>query len=141
MLTRVIKATPAKLWRCWTDPALLPQWFGPAGHGCVTKEIDLRQGGHWLFHMIGPKGEVYPNLHHYTLYDPPQRLDYTLSDPNQTEPHAQVVVTFTVVDGGTRITMEMTFASQAIRDAVVNFGAVEMGQTTLDKLADLAQGT
>ena len=139
LLTRVIKVTPEKLWRCWTDPALLPQWFGPVGHHCITKEIDLRQGGHWLFDMIGPKGEVYPNLHGYTLYDPPKRLDYTLSDPNQTEPHAHVAVTLTPVEGGTRITMEMSFASQAIRDAVVNFGAVELGQTTLDKLAELAQ--
>lgn len=139
LLTRVMAATPEKVWRCWTDPALLPQWFGPEGHYCITKDIDLRQGGRWLFDMIGPAGEVYPNLHVFTLYDPPKRLDYTLSDPGSSEIHAEVVVTLTPTGSGTRVTMEMTFTSQAMRDGAVNFGAVELGQTTLAKLAAMAE--
>lgn len=139
LLTRVLRASPERIWQCWTDPNLLPRWFGPEGHSCQTKEIDLRPGGHWLFDMIGPKGEVYANLHRYTLYDPPKRLEFTMFDPSQDEPHAEVVVTLTPVDGGTRVTQEMTFPSQTIRDAVVNFGAVELGQTTLAKLAAQAE--
>ena len=28
-LSRVMAASPAKVWSCWTDPALIPRWFGP----------------------------------------------------------------------------------------------------------------
>ncbi len=139
LLTRVIKATPERIWRCWTDPALLPRWFGPEGHSCITKEIDLREGGHWLFDMIGPKGEVYPNLHRYLVYVPHQRIEFNMYDPRSEAVHAEVVVTLTVVEGGTRVTQEMTFSDRAMRDAVVNFGAVELGQTTLAKLAAIAE--
>ena len=139
LLTRLIHASPETIWRCWTDPRLLPKWFGPEGHHCVTLEIDLRQGGHWLFDMIGPKGEVYANLHRYTLYDPTKRIEFTMSDPTSGHDHAAVVVTLTPTEAGTRVTHEMTFASQAIRDGAVNFGAVELGQTTYAKLAVLAE--
>lgn len=140
LLTRVIKASPERIWRCWTDPELLPKWFGPEGHSCITKEIDLREGGHWHFDMIGPKGEVYPNLHRYLVYVPDQRIEFNMYDPRVEAIHAEVVVTLTPADGGTRVTQEMTFSDRAMRDAVVNFGAVELGQTTLAKLAALAEG-
>ena len=60
-LTRLIAAPVARVWRCWTDPVLLPQWFGPEGFVCRTHDIDLREGGHWLFDMIAPDGRVWPN--------------------------------------------------------------------------------
>lgn len=139
LLTRVIKASPEKIWRCWTDPTLLPKWFGPEGYSCQTKEIELREGGHWLFDMIGPKGEVYANLHRYHSFTPHRRLEFSMFDPASDDVHAEVVVTLTEVEGGTRVTQEMTFPSQAIRDGAVNFGAVELGQTTLAKLAAMAE--
>ncbi|MEF3049251.1 SRPBCC domain-containing protein [Pseudotabrizicola sp. L79] len=139
LMTQVVQATPAQIWACWTDPDLLPRWFGPKGHRCVTHEIDLRQGGHWLFDMIGPAGEVYPNLHRYDLYLPQTRLEYRLFDPRSDDLHAEAEVTLTPVAGGCRVTLEMTFPSRTIRDAAVNFGAVELGQTSLQKLATLAQ--
>lgn len=63
-LTRLIKASPAKVWRCWTDPAILPQWFGPEGHWCETRSIDLREGGAWVFQMFWSQGRG--------LAEPPQ---------------------------------------------------------------------
>lgn len=139
LLSRVIKASPEKIWRCWTDPALLPRWFGPEGHSCHTKEIDLRQGGHWLFDMIGPKGEIYPNLHRYHLYDPPRRIEFSMYDPTSDAVHAEVVVILTPTEGGTRITQEMTFPTEAICAEVRAFGAEALGQTTLAKLAAMAE--
>ena len=76
ILTRLIAAPAAKIWQCWTDPAILPRWFGPEGYSCVTKAIDLRQGGAWTFDMIGPDGKVWINRHRYTLLDPPKRLEF-----------------------------------------------------------------
>lgn len=138
-LTRLIMASPAIVWRCWTDPAILPQWFGPKGHSCQTKSIDLRQGGHWEFDMFGPKGEIWANRHEYSLYDQPNRIEFAMMDPTAGQVHAEVTVTLTPEAGGTRVTQVMTFPDAAIRQAVVEFGAIELGQTTLDKLAAIAE--
>jgi uncharacterized protein YndB with AHSA1/START domain len=138
-LSRLIRATPEKVWQCWTDPAILPKWFGPEGYHCVTKEIDLRQGGLWRFDMIGPDGKVWPNRHDFRLYDRPNRIEFTLSDDTDGPEHAQVTVTLAPEQGGTRVIQVMVFPSTAIRKAVVDFGAIELGQTTLDKLAAQAE--
>lgn len=44
-LIRHLKASPAKIWRCWTEPALLEQWFAPKPVVTRDVEIDLRPGG------------------------------------------------------------------------------------------------
>lgn len=139
-LTRLIHAPPARVWRCWADPALLPQWFGPAGHRCVTQEILLGPGGQWIFDMIGPDGTVWANRHRYTLWQPVTRLDFLMDDGTDAAPPAEVSVTLAPEGAGTRITHRMTFASPKIRRMVEGFGAVELGQTTYAKLAALAEG-
>ena len=138
-LTRLIQARPEVVWKCWTDPAILPEWFGPKGHSCRTKSIDLRPGGSWRFDMLGPKGEVWANRHDIKLYDPPKRIEFVLSDDSGGEPHAWVTVTLEPEADGTRVTQVMVFPDVAIRQAVVDFGAIELGQTTLDKLAARAE--
>jgi len=139
VLTRFIKAPPETVWRCWTDPTILPQWFGPEGYSCRTKQIDLRQGGLWQFDMIGPDGKVWPNRHQYTLFDAPHRIEFTMFDDADGTEHSWVVVTLVSEAGGTRLTQTMTMPTAAIRDQVVAFGAVELGQTTMAKLARFAE--
>lgn len=138
-LTRVIQASAEAVWKCWTDPAILPAWFGPKAHSCKTKSIDLREGGHWEFDMFGPAGEVWANRHEITLYERPKRIEFRMMDPAAGTEHAQVTVTMVPEAGGTRVTQVMVFPDAAIRNAVVEFGAVELGQTTLDKLAGMAE--
>ena len=77
-ISRVVAASPAKVWTCWTDPALIQRWFGPDGYSCVTKQIDLVKGGQWRFDMIGPDGTVWPNRHRFTLYAPMTRIEFLM---------------------------------------------------------------
>lgn len=44
-LIRHLKAPPAKVWRCWTEPRLIEQWFAPRPVVTRDVEIDLRPGG------------------------------------------------------------------------------------------------
>ena len=135
ILTRLIAAPPAKIWQCWTDPAILPRWFGPEGYHCTTKIIDLRQGGQWIFDMIGPDGKVWANRHRYTLSDPPKRLEFLMDDGDDADVPMQVVVELVPEAGGTRITQTMTFPTAEMRQGALAFGADKLGQTTLAKLA------
>ncbi len=45
------------VWRAWTTPELLDQWWGPEPWRAETKSMDFREGGDWLYAMVGPEGE------------------------------------------------------------------------------------
>ncbi len=138
-MSRVIAADIEVVWRCWTDPAHLPHWFGPAGYSCQTKEIDLRHGGVWRFDMIGPDGTVWPNRHRFTLYDRPHRIEFLLDADAGEEGGMLVEVALDRIDAGTRITQTITFPNAEARAGALAFGADRLGLETLEKLAKLAQ--
>ncbi|MFN8355845.1 MAG: SRPBCC domain-containing protein [Spirosomataceae bacterium] len=47
------------VWKTWTTPELLDQWWGPQPCRAQTKTMDFREGGHWLYAMIIPDGAVF----------------------------------------------------------------------------------
>ena len=57
VLERVVPITPASLWRGWTDPVILVQWFTPKPWVTVEAEIDPVPGGVFRTVMCGPNGE------------------------------------------------------------------------------------
>lgn len=59
ILTRRLRARRETLWRCWTEPALLEQWFCPRPWRATEARIDLRPGGIFATTMRGPEGEVF----------------------------------------------------------------------------------
>ena len=135
--TRLINAEPALVWESWTNPDLLPKWFGPNGYHCETHEIDIRPGGRWRFDMVG-QGMRFPNLHEFGEVEPGKRLTYRLSGFDDMRHHADVTVEFTREGAGTRVTMRMSFVDMTTRDAM-QFGALEKGYETLAKLEATAQ--
>lgn len=138
-LSRVINASPAKVWSCWTDPALIQRWFGPDGFSCVTKDINLVQGGQWRFDMIGPDGTVWPNRHRITLYAPTSRIEFLMDGDDDTTEPMQVVVTLTPEGTGTRLTQTMTMPSVEAKQGALRYGADRLGLQTLGKLAGIAE--
>jgi uncharacterized protein YndB with AHSA1/START domain len=140
ILERLIHAAPEQVWRAWTDPTVLPNWFGPAGYSCHTKEIDLRTGGIWRFDMIGPDGTVWPNRHHALTYQPHHRITFLMDDDTDNGPLMEVTVTLTPQDGGTLLIQKVVLpTAQAYAEAKA-FGAIEAGQSTLAKLAAMVEG-
>jgi uncharacterized protein YndB with AHSA1/START domain len=133
-LSRLFRASPARVWDAWTNPDILPRWFGPEGFTCVTHEIDLRPGGVWRFDMVG-HGTTYPNRHRFTAHEPVSRITFLMDDGTDAAPPFEVEVTLTPEDGGTRLTQVMTLPTVAAREAAEGYNAVEMGKTTLAKLA------
>lgn len=139
VLTRLIAAPPEVVWRCWTDPAILPRWFGPEGYSCQTREIDLRPGGVWRFDMTGPDGTVWRNRHRFTRHDAPVRIEFLMDADDDGQEPMQVVVTLQSEAGGTRITQSVRFPDAAAFEGARAFGAERLGQTTLAKLAAVAE--
>jgi uncharacterized protein YndB with AHSA1/START domain len=134
ILQRTIRAPRERVWSAWMNADTLPQWWGPDGFSCRTSRIDLREGGEWVFDMIGPDGTVYPNHHVYGVVKAPQRLGYTLHWGENGPKHADAWASFDDEDGQTKVTLGMVFASQAEFQQAASMGAVELGLQTLGKL-------
>jgi uncharacterized protein YndB with AHSA1/START domain len=134
LLQRVIKAPRDIVWGAWFNPETLPQWWGPDGFSCRTQRIDLREGGEWVFDMIGPDGTVYPNHHLYSDVKRGERIGYALLWGENGPKHADAWVSFEDEGGATKVTLGMVFTSSAEFHEARGFGAVELGVQTLGKL-------
>lgn len=135
LIERVIAAPREVVWGAWFNPDSLPRWWGPDGYSCRTDRIDLRQGGEWVFDMIGPDGTVFPNHHRYRAVKTEDRIGYELLWGENGPKHADAWVLFADEDGATRITLGMVFSSSAEFQEARGFGAEELGLQTLGKLA------
>jgi uncharacterized protein YndB with AHSA1/START domain len=143
VLCRVIDAPRQRVFEAWTDPAQITRWFGPAGFTCETTECDIRAGGRWRFTYTGPDGTKWTNRIDYLAIDPPRLIEMEHgSDTDDDAMRFHVTITFDAQSNGkTVLTMRQLHPSAERRKAVIDFGAVEYGYQTLDKLAlHLQQG-
>ena len=72
VLERTFDAPRELVWKTWTDPALLPRWYGPNVETIVHR-LDLRPGGLWLVEMKRGGNSMYQRVE-YTEVTPPERL-------------------------------------------------------------------
>jgi len=63
-LTRIIDATPGKLYLAWTEPDLIVKWFTPAPWTIAAAETDVRTGGSNVIVMRSPEGQELPQSRH-----------------------------------------------------------------------------
>ncbi|MBW4608571.1 MAG: SRPBCC domain-containing protein [Hassallia sp. WJT32-NPBG1] len=60
VITRIFNAPRDLVFKVWTDPKHVAQWWGPKGFTTRVEEIDFRPGGTWRYVMIAPDGTEYP---------------------------------------------------------------------------------
>jgi uncharacterized protein YndB with AHSA1/START domain len=77
VFTRVFDAPRALVWKAWTDPKHLGQWWGPKGYTNPRCEMDARPGGAINIDMRGPDGTVYPITGTIREIQEPERLVFT----------------------------------------------------------------
>ena len=77
MLERVVDVPPRLVWRAWTEPELVKQWFTPKPWTTVDCEIDLRPGGLFRTVMRSPEGEDHENVGCYLDVVEGERLVWT----------------------------------------------------------------
>lgn len=58
------------VWKAWTTPELLDQWWGPRPWKAETKTMNFREGGYWLYAMVGPGGEKHWSRADYLSISP-----------------------------------------------------------------------
>lgn len=108
-LTRLIDAPRDKLFRCWTEPALIVQWFTPPPWKTIHAETDPRPGGNSYIVMQGPDGAEMPNRGVYLDVVKDERIVFTGAYSSAWVPSAKPFftceLTFADVGGKTRYTV------------------------------------
>jgi uncharacterized protein YndB with AHSA1/START domain len=138
VVVRLIDAPLARVWRAWSDPAEIVQWWGPHGFSNKTEKREFKPGGHWKHTMIGPDGTRFPNFATYKEIEEGKRIVFVNGGGKEGDDEGvsmRSVVTFKAVGDKTEITMRSVFPTAAMRERVVNeFNAAEGGRQTLSRL-------
>jgi uncharacterized protein YndB with AHSA1/START domain len=77
VLDRLLDTSRAKIWRCWTEPELIKQWFCPLPWKVTEAKLDLRPGGASFFLMKGPEGQEFPNHGQYLELVKDEKIVFT----------------------------------------------------------------
>jgi uncharacterized protein YndB with AHSA1/START domain len=107
---RVFDAPRAHVFSVWTDPELIPEWWG---HGTVVEEMDVRPGGSYRFRTAFGviEGE-------FREVEPPERLVQTFQNHLQT-------LEFEELGEQTKLTQTMRFETTEQRDTTMQYGVEE----------------
>jgi uncharacterized protein YndB with AHSA1/START domain len=108
---RIFDAPRDHVFAVWTDPQLIPEWWGDA---TVVEEMDVRPGGRWRFRTAN--GIVDGEFREVV---PPERLVQTFQNHLQT-------LEFEDLGGRTKLTQTMGFETTEQRDMTMQYG-VEAG--------------
>jgi uncharacterized protein YndB with AHSA1/START domain len=141
-LTRVIDAPREKIFKAWTSPELVKQWFAPLPWTTPHVEMDVRPGGANLFVMSDPDGNQFPNRGVYLEVVENEKLVFTDAFTSAWVPSAKpfMVGTITLEDlggGKSRYTATVLHWSEEDRQAHEKMGFHQgWGQCT-DQLAAL----
>lgn len=141
VLTRLIDAPREKIFKAWTTPELLVQWFTPKPWQTVRAEVDVRPGGASLIVMRGPDGTEFPNRGVYLEVVPNERLVFTDAfteawKPSE-KPFMTGVLTFEDEGGKTRYTARVLHWTVADREAHEKMGFYEGWGKATEQLAEL----
>ena len=117
--TRHYNASPDKVWRAWTDPKALAQWFGPAPEGVVSvADMDVRVGGHYHIVFGVPGGEQHDVSGVYQEVVRNHKLVFSWGWKTMPERVSLVTIALQPSGTGTELTfVHEKFYDQAARDS------------------------
>jgi len=139
-LTRVYDAPRDLMWRAWTDPKHMAQWFGPRGFTSSVPELDVRVGGNLRIVMHGPDGNDYPMKGVFREVVPPERLVFSNIAVDNDGNHlleGETTVILEAQGAKTKLTLR-TYAKGLVPMAPQMLAGTEAGWSqSLDKMEEL----
>ncbi|WP_295654033.1 SRPBCC domain-containing protein [uncultured Mucilaginibacter sp.] len=144
-VTRDFEAPIEKVWKAWTDPVLLDKWWAPKPWKAVTKTMDFRPGGLWLYYMAGPEGEKFWSRADFKEIEPGVSFshDCRFCDENgiadSSSPLMRWHVIFKATANGTLVDVTLTFDNDADFEKLIQMGfegGFTMGLNNLDELLE-----
>ncbi len=131
-------AAPRELvFRTYTDPQLIPQWWGPRRLTSVVELMDVRPGGRWRILQHDAQGGEFAFHGVYHLVARPEQIISTFEYEGTPGKVLLETVTFEELNGRTKMTDHAVFQSAADRDEMVQTGMEEGASESMDRLAQL----
>ena len=148
IVIREFNAPVEKVWRAWTESSLLDQWWAPKPWKAETKSMAFKEGGRWLYYMLGPAGDRHWCKVEFQTIDPHKSFTVINSfcdengNTNGDLPVMHWSNNFASNGAGTTITVEISFDSTADLQKIVEMGFKEgfkMGLGNLDEMIAMGQ--
>jgi uncharacterized protein YndB with AHSA1/START domain len=143
LVEREFNGSPEQVWKAWTDPVLLAEWWAPLPYKAVTKSMDFRAGGRWHYYMLGPDGSQFWCMMEYHTVTPLQRFtgrDYFCDEEgkrNDELPGMDWDTVFHATATGTKVMVTVSFANKEDMEKIISMGFKEgfsAAHGNLDKL-------
>ncbi len=147
VVTRIFDAPRELVWKAWTDPKYVTQWWGPKGFTAPVCKMDFRVGGKSLLCMRTPDGQECWNAVEYHEIVPQEKIVSSMyfsdSKGNKIEP-AQLGIEHEAIDGAYDVTLfedlgngrtKLTHTGNEPMESAKNSGQLEGWNETLDKVA------
>lgn len=140
-MTRIFDAPRELVFRAYTDPELIPRWWGLRGNTTTVEKMDLRPGGTWRFIQRDAEGNEFAFKGEYREIVPPQRLVNTFEFEGMP---GHVILDTSVFeelpDGRTKLTATSLFKTVEDRDGMLNSGMEGGSNESWDRLSELLIG-
>ncbi len=130
-ISRLLNAPRELVWKVWTEPEHIAQWWGPAGFTNTIFKMDVKPGGEWEFVMHGPDGIDYKNKHVFHEIIKEERLVLN----HVTAPKFKMTATFEAKGDQTLLTIHSVFESAEQLEQVIKVFRADQGlKQNVDRL-------
>ncbi len=137
VLTRIFDAPRELVFKAYTDPDLVPRWWGPRRFTTTVDKMDVRPGGAWRFVSRAADGTAFAFNGVYREISPPERLVYTFEFEGLPGHVSLETVTMEERDGRTTVTDRVLFDSVEDRDGMLRSGMEAGAAETNERFAEL----
>jgi uncharacterized protein YndB with AHSA1/START domain len=134
LITREFAAPRHLVWKAWTTPEHIKRWWS-ANRGTVTSaDVDLRVGGTWRWVMLTHGGFEVAFHGEYRELIENERMVFTEVFEGMPDGEAVTTLTFSEVNGRTKLTVLVQHSCREHRDAHINSGMEAGMQDAMDLL-------
>ncbi len=134
---RVFDAPRALVFKAYTDPTLIPKWWGPARLTTIVDKMDVREGGMWRYAQSDANGNEFAFHGVYHTIVAPERVVSTIEFEGMPGHVGLETLTFEEQDGKTILTNSGIFQTVADRDRMLQSGMEDGAAETWDRFAEL----
>ncbi len=149
VVTRIFDAPRELVWKAWTDPKYVMQWWGPKGFTSPVCKMDFRVGGKYLICTRTPDGQDFWHGGEYHEIVPLEKIISSMyfsdSEGNKIDP-AQLGIEHEAIEGAHDVILfedlgngqtKLTFIGNEPMESAKNSGQLEGMNQVLDKVAEV----
>jgi uncharacterized protein YndB with AHSA1/START domain len=137
VITHIFDAPRELVWNVYTDPKLMPRWWGPRILNTTVDQMDMRPGGIWRIVQRAPDGTEFGFHGAYHDIQPPERIVDTFEFEGMPGHVLLETITFEDFEGKTKVTNTSIFQSVKDRDGMLNSNMDEGVTESNDRFAEL----